>query len=141
MIYSDRLLTSLHFLLLPQLTSFFSESPSSKPVLFLSIDYFYFPTAVNILEEKLISSVVFYLGKDLEVMKTEVVNSFKNLNGYILHKNCSNTNHPCAFYFPYMSLFPSGCYKLNHYFCHPVMILFYLHGYISCVRCQWNFLT
>lgn len=73
-------------------------------------------------------------------MKAEVVNSFKNLNGYTLHKNCSNTNHPCAFYFPYMSLFPSGCYKLNHYFCHPVMILFYLHGYISCVMCQWNFL-
>lgn len=65
MIYSDHLLTSLHFLLPPQLTSFFSESPSSKPVLFLSTGYFCFPTAVTILEEKLISSVLFYLGSSL----------------------------------------------------------------------------
>ena len=71
-------------------------------------------------------------------MKAKAVNSLKTLNAYTPRKNCSNTNCPRAFYFPSMSLFPSGVRNWLIIFVIPLW-LYCLYGRISRVTCQWNF--
>lgn len=109
-----------------------SFPPLHPHVLNQHLGYFYFPTAVNTFKGKSISfSVLFFLESSLgsEKVMSNVVNSFKNLDIHyqiVLYKDCFSINHPCAFYFLYMLLFPSRYEILNSYICHPIIVLFYL---------------